>query len=153
MTSVLLDRTTRIAVVCVVLAGAGLAVSGLVASIVHDQRLQAVAYLVVTAALTALAVLVWRQVRWVTIVCLVGMAGQIVAVAGTAWELAHPIASGKALQLRTIGIDPTGATTVNLVYSAIAFGVFCWIAARRWARHRNQGSARHGPQTDEQPTG
>jgi len=136
----LLDSRSRVAVVCVVIAGAGLAVSGLVASLIHQQRGQAIAYGAVTVALTVVAVLVWQQVRWVTLVCLVGLAGQGIAVAGTVWELTHPATNAKALQLRAIGINPTGATTINLVYSAMAFGVFCWIAARRWSRNRKPGS-------------
>jgi hypothetical protein len=137
MTQPLLDRPTRTAVVCVLMAGAGLAISGLVASLIHDQSGQAIAYVVVTVALTAVTVFVARQVRWVTIVCLVGLAGQGIAVVGTVWELTHPTTTAKAVQLQAIGIDPTWATTVNLIYSATAFGVFCWIAARRWARMRN----------------
>ena len=137
MTQPLLDRPARAAVVFVLLAGVGLALSGLGASLVHHQTVQAIAYVAVSAALTAVAVLVWRHVRWVTIVCLVGMAGQGIAVAGTAWELTHPTATAKALQLEAIGINPTGAIIINLVYSATAFGVFCWIATRRWAGNRN----------------
>jgi hypothetical protein len=142
----LLDRPSRVAVVCVLVAGSGLAISGLVAALVHDQWRPATAYVAVTVALIAGAVLVWRQVRWVTIVCLVGMAGQCVAVAGTVWELTHPSVNAKALQLTAIGIDPTTATTINLVYSAAAFGVFGWIAARRWMASRDRESARqHQP--------
>jgi hypothetical protein len=137
-----LDRPSRVAVACVLTGGGGLAVSGLVAALVHDQWGQATAYVAVTVTLIAGAVLVWRQVRWVTIVCLVGMAGQCVAVAGTAWELAHPGLNAKALQLIAIGINPTTATTINLAYSAAAFGVFCWIAARRWIGGRDRESAR-----------
>jgi hypothetical protein len=142
----LLDRPSRVAVACVLMAGAGLAVSGLVAALVNDQWGQATAYMAVTVSLIAGAVLVWRQARWVTIVCLVGMAGQCVAVAGTAWELTHPSVNAKSLQLTAIGINPITATTINLLYSAAAFGVFCWIAARRWTGGRDRGSKReHQP--------
>jgi hypothetical protein len=135
MASPVLDRSARAAVACVVAAGAGLAISGLLASAVHHRSGQTIGYLVVAAALSGVAVLV-RRVRWVTIVCLIGLAGQVIAVAGTLWELTHPIASVKTVQLQAIGIDPTAATVVNLCYSATAFGVFCWIAARRWAANR-----------------
>jgi hypothetical protein len=53
-------------------------------------------------------------------------------------------------------MNPTGATTVNLVYSATAFGVFCWIAGRRWACYRNLAAARNQPgttSTEERPPG
>jgi hypothetical protein len=95
MTQPLLDRPARAAVAGVLTAGVGLAVSGLGASLVHHQTGQAIAYVAVTAALTALGVLLWRHVRWVTIVCLVGLAGQGIAVAGTVWELTHPTSTAR----------------------------------------------------------
>jgi hypothetical protein len=54
------------------------------------------------------------------------------------WELAHPSVNAKALRLTAIGVNPTTATTINLVYSAAAFGVFYWIAARRWRGGRDR---------------
>jgi hypothetical protein len=77
-----------------------------------------------------------------------------VAVAGTAWELTHSVAEVKATQLLAIGIDPTAAITINLVYSAAAFGVFGWIAARRWTGHGKAGggSTRPGRSKRDKPT-
>jgi hypothetical protein len=130
----LLDRPGRIAVVGVILAGIGLSLAALVASLVHQQPSQALAYVAVSVVLAAIALLVWRGVRWITVVCLIGLAGQIVAAAGILWELTHPADTTKSAQLRSIGIDPTAAEIINLIYSAAAFGVFCWWAARRRSR-------------------
>jgi hypothetical protein len=141
----LLDRAGRLVVVCLLIAGVGLSVTALVASLVHHESGQAVAYVAVSAALAAAAVLVWRKVRWVTLVCLVGLAGQALAVAGTLWELTHPVETIKAVQLRAIGIDPTTATTINLIYSTAAFGVFCWLAGRWWTNNRRTFARREHP--------
>jgi hypothetical protein len=141
---VLDGRGIRVAAVSVVLGGAGLALAGTVAALTHRQWDQAPAFVVVAIVLALTARLVWRQVRWVVLVCLVAFAGQILAIIGTVWELTHAIAPSKAAQLQAIGINPTAAVTINLIYSTAAFAVFCRYAAHRWAKRR-QSQPRQQP--------
>jgi hypothetical protein len=51
-------------------------------------------------------------------------------------ELVFGVAVVKQRQLHSLGFDPTAAVALNLVYSAIGFGLFCWLAARWWMRRR-----------------
>ena len=152
MSQPLLDRPGRIATVCVLVAGIGLTVTGLTASLAHHQSGQAAAYVAVSVVLTAFAVLVWRRVRWATLLCLIALAGQVFAVAGTIWELTHSVAAVKATQLQAIGFNPYTGVTINLIYSATSFGVFCWIVAHRRTTQRNANDmhTRHpGPTANE----
>ena len=74
--------------------------------------------------------MVLRGRRWVIRVIVVGLAGQLAAIAGIMWELTHGIDVRKASQLRRLGVDPTAGVVVNLVYSSIGFALFCWFATR-----------------------
>jgi hypothetical protein len=66
---------------------------------------------------------------------LIVLGGQVAAMIGSAWELATGISSFKASQLTALGFDPTWAVTINLIYSSVAFGLFCWFALR-WLKLR-----------------
>jgi hypothetical protein len=79
--------------------------------------------------------LVWRDVRWAVFVTLIALAGQSIAVAGIAIELITGVAAVKANQLRQLGFDPTTGVVINLVYSSIGLGLFCWYAERRLKPH------------------
>lgn len=132
----LVHRPLRIGVVVLLLLGVGLAATGVVAAMSHSESAQAWAFLAVGVVLAGVAGLVARGVRWVIVVCFVALAGQLVAVAGTGAELVFGVAGVRQRQLRGLGLDPTTAVTVNLVWSAAGFGLFCWLAMRWRARHR-----------------
>lgn len=91
------------------------------------------AFTAVAVAAVVLAVNTLRGKRWALVLDLVGCGGQIFGVVGTVWELAHPIDTAKSRDLRALGVDPTLAVTVNLVYSAVAWLLFVWMAIR-WIR-------------------
>ncbi len=65
-------------------------------------------------------------------------AGQIGAVVGTVLELVDGVAPFKAAQLRRLGFDPNVGVGINLVYSTVALGLFCWFAWR-WLRRCRRG--------------
>jgi uncharacterized membrane protein YecN with MAPEG domain len=120
------------------LAGAGLAVTALVLAVAHRATGQALAYIPVAIGLTGVAVMVLRGTRWVIRVIIIVLAGQLVAIAGTAWELSHGIDDRKAGQLRQLGFDPTAGVVINLIYSSIGFTLFCWFATRWLAAQRRR---------------
>ena len=136
-------RPLAISVAGLLLAGVGLAVLALVLAVAHRETGQAPAYILVAIALTGVAVMVLRGTRWVIRVIIVVLAGQLAAIAGTAWELSHGIDARKASQLRQLGFDPTAGVVINLIYSSIGFALFCWFATR-WlaARRRRHASSR-----------
>ena len=134
----LLDTRFRAAMVAVIAIGVGLALTGAVAALVHRQLIQVTVYVVVALALSGAATAVWRRVRWVAIVCMVALAGQCTAIAGTVWELSGPIAPAKVRDLQLIGFQPTAAVIVNLIYSTLGFAVFCWYATAWLAARRHR---------------
>lgn len=118
------------------LTGTALAVSAFVlASSRHRGTGQVLAYALVAAGTVAWAIAVLRAVRWVLWLTAVVLGGQILAVFGTVAELVVGVESGKAANLRGLGFNPTVAVLVNLVYSAIAVGLFGWLVVR-WRRRR-----------------
>lgn len=131
-----LHRPLKISVVVFLLAGVAMALTGAVAAFSHQQPSNAAVFVAVAVVLAAAAVLIMRGVRWVIAVCFVGLAGQVAAIAGTIWELAHGIAAVKAHQLRGLGFDPRTSVVINLIYSSIGFGLFCWLAGRWWSQRR-----------------
>src|SRR3954465_9354451 len=102
--------------------------TGARAALLHQQWLNAAVFFAVAVVLTAGAVLIVRGVRWVIAVCFVGLAGQSSAIVGTVWELTHGIDAVKAKALQGLGFDPATAVAINLSYSTIGFGLFCWLA-------------------------
>jgi hypothetical protein len=138
-------RPLAISVAGLMLAGVGLAVTALVLAVAHRETGRALAYIPVAIGLTGVGVMVLRGTRWVIRVIIVGLAGQLAAIAGITWELSHGIDARKASQLRQLGFDPTAGVVINLIYSSIGFALFCWFATR-WlvARRRRHTSS---PQT------
>ncbi len=132
-------RPLAISVAGLIFAGVGLAVAALILAVAHRDTGQALAYIPVAVGLTALAVMVLRGIRWAIQVVVVGLAGQLAAIAGIVWELSHGIDARKASQLRRLGLDPTAGVVINLIYSSIGFALFCWFA-RRW----HNGKAKRG---------
>lgn len=129
-------RPLKISVVLLMAAGVALALTGATAALSHRQSSDAAVFAAVAVALTAVAVLIARGVRWAIAACSVVLAGQVVAVAGTVWELNYGIAESKVQQLQGLGFDPTTSVVINLVYSGIGFGLFCWLAGRWWSQRR-----------------
>jgi hypothetical protein len=121
-----------VAVVLLIAAGAGLALVGMSAAVIHGEPGPAAVFLAVVVGLTAGAVLVARRVRWAVAVCLIGLAGQAAGAVGSGYELVRGVDATKASALRGLGFDPTLGVGINLGYSCIAFGVFCWFAVRWW---------------------
>jgi len=136
-------RPLAISVAGLMLAGVGVAVSALLLAVAHRETGQALAYISVAIALTAVAVMVLRGTRWMIRLIIVVLAGQLGAIAGTTWELSHGVDARKASQLRQLGFDPTAGVVINLIYSSIGFALFCWFATR-WlaARRRRHASSR-----------
>jgi hypothetical protein len=131
-----LHRPLKFALVGLLLAGVAMSLTAVVGAVTHDQTGQVWVFVAVAAALVAVAGLVLRGVRWVIVLCFVALAGQVGAVAGTVLELVFGVAEVKQRQLRALGFDPRAAIAVNLLYSAVGFGLFCWLAARWWAGRR-----------------
>jgi hypothetical protein len=129
-------RPLKISVVVLVLAGVAMAMTGAIAALSHQQSFDAAVFVAVAVVLAALAILIVRGVRWVIALCFVVLAGQLGAIVGTIWELTHGIAAVKARRLQRLGFDPTTSVVINLIYSSIGFGLFCWLAWRWWSRRR-----------------
>lgn len=118
-------------------AGAGLAVAAAILAFVDDNLRDGIVYTVVAAGLSLLAIGIARSVRWVIAATLVVCAGQVAAAIGIVLELVYGVAPFKAAQLRRLGFDPTVGVGINLAYSSVAIGLFCWFTWR-WLRRRNQ---------------
>lgn len=138
-------RPLAISVAGLIFAGVGLAVTALILAVAHRDTGQALAYIPVAVGLTAVAVMMLRGTRWAIQVVIVGLAGQLAAIAGIMWELSHGIDARKASQLRQLGFDPTAGVVINLIYSSIGFALFCWFATR-WlvARRRAPDTGHNG---------
>lgn len=130
-------RPLAISVAGLMFVGVALAITALVLSLMHDEAGHALAYIPVAIALTAVAILVLRGVRWMVLAILVVLAGQLAAIAGTVWELTHRIDAPKAQELQQIGFDPTAGVVINLIYSSIGFALFCWFAVRWLSARRH----------------
>jgi hypothetical protein len=121
------------------LCGTGLAAAAVVPAFRRLGTGQGLAFLAVAVAFAALAVAVLRAWPWALALCAVGLGGQVAAVIGTVAELVVGVDAGKAQQVRLLGFDPVVAVTINLVYSAIAVVLFCWLVMR-WLRWRSESA-------------
>lgn len=128
-------RPLKASLVALITAGTGMAISALIAAVLHHQAGQAWAFSAVASLLAAGAITAARNVRWVIVVCFVALAGQAAAIVGTSIELFTGIAPVKQRQLRSLGLNPTVSVAINLVYSTLGFGLFCWLAWR-WKTQR-----------------
>lgn len=118
-----------------VAAGAVLAATATVLALMKDNIRDGIVYTVVAAGLSIVAIGVARSIRWVTAITLIACAGQIAATIGTTLELLYGVAPFKAAQLHRLGLNPTVGVGINLLYSTMAFGLFCWFT-HRWLRER-----------------
>ncbi|GAA5172649.1 hypothetical protein GCM10023321_72820 [Pseudonocardia eucalypti] len=100
----------------------------------------ALVFIAVAVCLVVLAVGTLRRARWALLIGLVGCAGQLVAVVGTVFELAHPLDTAKTRELLALGIDPTLAVSINLIYSAAASALFVWAALRSITTRRRRAT-------------
>jgi hypothetical protein len=136
-------RPLRLCAAVLCLFGAGLAAVSAVLAFFRLGVGQGVAFAVVAAVLSVLAVGVLRAVKWVLAVSVVGLAAQLGAVVGAAWELAVGVNAAKAHQLREMGFDPAFGVAVNLGFSAVASALFGWFMVRWFcARRRRDAAAR-----------
>lgn len=132
-----LHRPLRRCLTGLVAVGAGLAATAMIPAFTDDNVRDGIVYTVVAAGLSLVAIGVALSVRWVVDVMLVVCAGQIAAIIGIVLELVYGVAPSKAAQLRRLGFNPTVGVSINLAYSAVAFGLFCWFAGR-WLRQRHE---------------
>lgn len=117
-------------------AGAGLAATAATLTFIDGNVRDGIVYTVAATGLTLVAVGLARSVRWIIALTLIACAGQLAAMIGTVLELIYGVAPFKATHLRTLGVDPNIGVGINLAYSTVAFGLFCWFARRWWHRRR-----------------
>lgn len=129
------NRSVRWCVAGLCLSGAGLAAVSVVPAFRRLGAGQGLAFLAVAVVSAALAVAVLRAWPWALAVCAVGLGGQVAAVIGSVAELVIGVDAGKARQVRLLGFDPVVAVCINLAYSAVAVGLFCWLVVR-WLQSR-----------------
>jgi hypothetical protein len=130
------DRRLRWCAAMLVLCGTGLAAVSVEPGFRRLGTGQGLAFVAVAVVSAAFAVAVLRAWRWALALCGVALGGQVFAVVGTIAELVVGIDAGKARQVRLLGFDPVVAVSINLVYSAVGFALFCWLVAR-WLRWRS----------------
>jgi hypothetical protein len=134
ISEVAFHRPLRLAVAGLIGTGVLLAVTAAVLAFTRVGPRDGAIYTVVAAMLAAMAAGIARGVRWLAWLSLVVCAGQLAAVIGTVLELAYGVAPVKAGQLRALGFNPRVGVAINLGFSAIGFGLFCWFAVRWWQR-------------------
>jgi len=139
-------RPLRIGVAVLWLVGAGLAGVTAPVAALRIGVASGLVFAAVAVAGVVFAVSTLRRRRWALTVGLVGCGGQIFGVLGTVWELVHPLDTAKSRELQALGVDPTLAVTINLVYSAAALVLFAWMAVRLiriWSARRRSVLVRH----------
>ena len=130
------DRRLRWCAATLCLCGTGLAAVSVVPAFRRLGTGPGLVFVVVAVAFVAFAMAVLRAWRWALALCAAALGGQALAVIGTVAELVAGVDAAKARQVRLIGFDPVVAVSINLVYSAVGFGLFCWLLAR-WLRWRS----------------
>lgn len=133
MRSTELPPPLRHAVAALWLTGAAIAGATAPLATVREGLGPTLVFVAVALGLIVLAVQTTRGGRWAIRVSLVGLAGQLLGVVGSGWELAHGVAGAKAASLQRLGVDPTFGVALNLAYSATAFTLFVlvWRSASR----------------------
>jgi hypothetical protein len=134
MSEAAFHRPLRRAVAGLVGVGAVLAGTTAILSFARVGARDGVVYTLIAVLLAAAAAGIARGVRWLAWLALIVCAGQVGAVVGTVLELVYGVAPVKATQLRALGVAPRAGVAVNLSYSAVGFGLFCWFAVRWWRR-------------------
>ncbi len=114
----------RTAVSVLWFSGAALAMSAVVLTAAHPGAGSPLVFVVPAVAMAVLGTALRRSQVWAMVVSLVLLAGQIVGVVGTIYELTHGIDARKAAELHALGFDPRVGVAVNLAYSLIASILF-----------------------------
>jgi hypothetical protein len=125
----------------------GVALAGFTAPLAW-RRMGVVAALPFVGAACGLVVLafaVLRTNRMALIVSSILLGGQILGVIGTAWQLLNGVHGTKADELHRLGIDPEFGVGLNLLYSAVASGVFAWVVTRWLSARRTAGEKTRRP--------
>jgi hypothetical protein len=103
-------------------------------------RVSVAASLGFAAVAAGLLLLAWgtlRRARWAMLVSMVGCAGQLLGVVGSAWELIYPTDTAKSRELQTLGVDPVLAFTVNLACARTSpFPAVAHTVDRHWTETR-----------------
>lgn len=133
------DRPIRAAVSALWFVGAGLATSAAVLTVVHPGSGQFGVFLVPAAGLLLIGGALLQSRKWAMAVSFILLAGQLVGVAGTAFELIYGVDPGKAAELRSLGFDPRLGVAINLAFSIVAVCMFAAavLRARRRSRKRS----------------
>jgi hypothetical protein len=124
------DRSLRTTVAVLWLVGAALAGVTAPLAAVRLSAGRGVVFGLVAAGLVLLAIGTLRGVRWVAALDLVLLGPQAIGAAGAALELVLGVNAAKAADLRAVGYDPRLSVAINVVYSTVAFAVFCWAVVR-----------------------
>ena len=122
---IVVDRPLRIALTALWVSGATLAAVTAVVAIRRNAG-GVGGYAGVAMALTLGAFFTARGHRLITMIGLVGCAGQPLAVAATAWELTHRVSHTQVEKLQALGVNPRVGVTINLVFSLCASGLAVW---------------------------
>ena len=122
---VVVDRRLRIALTALWVAGATLAAVTAVVALRRDAD-GVGGYVGAAVALALGALFTARGHRLITMIGLVGCAGQPLAVAATAWELTHRISDIQVEKLRALGVNPRVGVAINLVFSLCASVLAVW---------------------------
>lgn len=128
-----LPRRVRRAFAALWLAGAVIAGGLAPVADLRGYPRSGLVYAGAAAGLIVLALGTARGARWAQGTSVVLLALQLLGAIGSGWQLIRGIDASKAHELRRLGVDPTVGVTLNLVYSAIASGLFLW-AWRRASR-------------------
>ncbi len=145
------DRPMRKAVSALWFVGVGFATSAAVLTVMHPGLAPFAVFVVPAAALLLLAGGLLRSRMWAMGVSFVLLAGQIVGVVGTTFELVYGIDATKSAELRALGFDPRLGVAINLAFSIVGACVFAvaLLRARRRVRARTapRSADRHRRET------
>jgi hypothetical protein len=137
----LLPRRMRTVIAGIWLLGAGIAGITTPFAVVGLGAGAGLPFAAVAVVLVALAVVTHRGLRWALASSLALLGSQLFAIAGSAIELWLGVGGSKAAELRSLGVEPAFGVLVNLIYSTISFGMFCWVLIAFALRRARRGSS------------
>ncbi len=118
------DRPIRAAVSALWFVGAGFATSAAVLTVMHPGSGKFGIFLVPAAGLLLIAGALLQSRIWAMAVSFILLAGQLVGVAGSTFQLVYGVDAPKAAELRALGFDPRLGVAINLAFSFVAVCVF-----------------------------
>jgi hypothetical protein len=86
-------------------------------------------------ALAVLAVECARGARLALVLTAISLAGQVLGVAGSSWELITNPDNAKSKELRSLGVNPRVGVAINLMYSALAVALLMLMVVRCKRHH------------------